>query len=102
MKILGVYAGFLAPTTILFSNSFQTIYAKPNIIVMQPDDLQFYDDWSAPPNNPIAPSEMNPIPRSSDGNALLPNMEFLRTNGLQMKQAYTVSPMCGTSRYSTM
>jgi arylsulfatase A-like enzyme len=102
MRFLEVYAAFLAPTTILFSNFFQTIYAKPNIIVMQPDDLQFYDDWSPPPNNPIAPSEMNPIPRSSDGNVLLPNMEFLRTNGLQMKQAYTVSPMCGTSRYSTI
>lgn len=34
--------------------------------------------------------------------AYLPNMERLRTQGLQMLQAYTASPKCGTSRYSTL
>lgn len=74
-----------------------TIHAQPNIIIMQPDDLSFYDDWSAPPNNPSQPRKSVDIP--SDG---LPNMERLRNNGLHMLQAYTVSPKCGTSRYSTM
>ena len=84
---------FLASST----SKFQTVLAKPNIIVMQPDDLSFYDDWGAPPNNPSTPTLTKSIPTSG-----LPNMEYLRNNGLHMKQAYTVSPVCGTSRYSTM
>ena len=71
--------------------------AQPNIIVMQPDDLEYYDEWSPPPNNPSQPNETLEIPSAG-----LPNMEYLRTNGLHMLQAYTVSPMCGTSRFSTM
>ena len=70
--------------------------AQPNIIVMQPDDLQYYDEWSPPPNNPSRANEVLATPSVG-----LPNMEFLK-NGLHMLQAYTVSPMCGTSRYSTM
>lgn len=30
------------------------------------------------------------------------NIEMLRTQGVQMMQAYTASPVCGTSRYSTI
>jgi arylsulfatase A-like enzyme len=59
--------------------------------------MLFYDDYGAPPNNPSEPSKNVRIP--SNG---LPNIESLRNNGLQMMQAYTVSPKCGTSRYSTM
>ena len=29
-------------------------------------------------------------------------MNFLRSNGLEMARAYTASPKCGTSRYSTL
>ena len=75
-----------------------TSTSRPNIIVMQPDDLQFFDEWSPPPNNPFEPNRKVSFPSTSG----LPNIDGLRRNGLQMKQAYTASPMCGTSRYSTI
>jgi len=65
---------------------------------MQPDDLAFFDEWGAPPNNPDA-GDRTPITFPSAG---LPNIERLREGGLQMMQAYTASPMCGTSRFSTI
>ena len=67
------------------------------MIVMQPDDLPFFDEWSAPPNNPSQPRQNTNFPSYG-----LPNIERLRINGLQMMQAYTVSPVCGTSRYATI
>lgn len=70
---------------------------RPNVIVMQPDDLVFFDKWGPAPNNPSEPDREVNFPNSG-----LPNMELLRTNGLQMMQAYAVAPMCGTSRYSTI
>ncbi len=69
--------------------------ASPNIIIIQPDDLIFYDDWGRPP------SSDGPNVMPSNG-ADMPHIEDLRENGLQMLQAYTSSPMCGTSRYSTI
>lgn len=71
--------------------------SRPNIIIMQPDDLVFMDQWGPPPNNPETPNSANTIPPAG-----MPHIEALRTGGLQMKQAYTASPMCGTSRYSTI
>lgn len=68
---------------------------RPNVIVMQPDDLPFFEDWSPPPNNPSQPDKTVPTPD-------LFNMERLRLDGVQMMQAYTTSPMCGTSRFSTI
>ena len=68
-----------------------------NFIIMQPDDLQFFDNWSPPPNSPKTPNKKTDFPPGG-----LPNIEKLRLNGLQMKQAYTTSPQCGTSRYSTI
>ena len=91
---------FIIATTLAFKLSLAASNGnvKPNIIMMQPDDMKHFHDWgSAPPNNPTEPSKTVDEPANG-----LPNMEFLRTNGLQMMQAYTVSPMCGTSRYSTM
>lgn len=73
---------------------------RPNIIIMQPDDLPFLDEWGPPPNNPESSNSKNTFP-DNNGNGL-PNIERLRLNGLQMKQAYTASPVCGTSRYSTI
>ena len=70
---------------------------QPNIIIMQPDDLVYFDPWTPPPKNPITPNSTTPFPDYG-----LPNIERLRLNGLQMMQAYTASPMCGTSRYSTV
>lgn len=68
-----------------------------NVIVMQPDDLHFFDEWSSPPNNPKTANKNINFPANG-----LPNIERLRLNGLQMLQAYTASPVCGTSRYSTL
>jgi len=70
---------------------------RPNIIVMQPDDLQFFDEWTRPPNNPTTSNKTINFPANG-----LPNIDSLRLDGLQMKEAYTASPVCGTSRYSTL
>ena len=37
-----------------------------------------------------------------NNDTLLPHITKLQQNGLTMTRAYTASPMCGTSRYSTM
>ena len=68
---------------------------SPNIIIIQPDDLIFYDDWGRPPSD----QRPNEMPGNGED---MPNIEDLRENGLQMLQAYTSSPVCGTSRYSTI
>mmetsp|Transcript_4374 Transcript_4374/g.5697 ORF Transcript_4374/g.5697 Transcript_4374/m.5697 type:complete len:89 (+) Transcript_4374:37-303(+) len=47
--------------------------ARPNIIVMQPDDLFFFDPWGAPPNNPSQPNKSVPFPDEG-----LPWMDKLR------------------------
>ncbi|KAL7540868.1 hypothetical protein ACHAXR_010440 [Thalassiosira sp. AJA248-18] len=70
---------------------------RPNIILMQPDDMPFFDAWSRPPNNPDDPNQIKPLP-----NYGLPHIESLRMNGMQLMQAYTASPMCGTSRFATI
>ena len=75
---------------------------SPNIIIMQPDDLPFLDEWGPPPNNPNETDSANTIPVSKKGKSLMPHIEKLRKNGLQMMQAYTASPVCGTSRFSTI
>jgi len=115
--ILGCYAGSVGSTEIFDSTSYtlpsdcfvdgspnaSPVAAptgqgtKPNIIIMQPDDLQFFDAWTPPPNNPNEIDLKKSFPPSG-----LPNIESLRLNGLQMMQAYTASPVCGTSRYSTI
>ncbi|KAL7545550.1 hypothetical protein ACHAWF_008901 [Thalassiosira exigua] len=112
--VLGCYSGSVEDTRILDSSSYsldadcvvdiresalQSIERKrPNVIIMQPDDMPFYDIWkSKPPNNPSTPDKSNPIP-----NRGIPHVESLRLNGMQMLQAYTASPMCGTSRFATM
>ncbi|KAL9185694.1 hypothetical protein ACHAXT_003471, partial [Thalassiosira profunda] len=76
-----------------------------NFLVIQPDDLDFYDDWNPPAFLPWAP---NPYPGASyptdsTGAAYpLPWINKLRAEGLEMTQAYAASPKCGTSRYSTI
>ena len=80
------------------SSSSSTITSdRPNVIIMQPDDLHFYDIWNPPPNNPDNPNQSHVTSRYG-----LPNIESLRLNGIQMMEAYTTSAMCGTSRFSTM
>ncbi|KNC82333.1 hypothetical protein SARC_05372 [Sphaeroforma arctica JP610] len=70
---------------------------SPNIIIVQPDDLPFFDAWTPPPNNPV-----DDATNSFPNGYALKNIERLRKQGLEMKQAYTVSPACGTSRFSTI
>jgi len=70
---------------------------RPNLIIMQPDDLPFMDEWNPPPNTPNNPNKVDPFPPSG-----LPNIERLRNGGVQMMQAYTSSPKCGTSRFSSL
>ena len=71
---------------------------RPNILIIQPDDLPHYDSWHRPPNTPDDPRRKFPFP-STDG---LPNLERLRNGGIELTQAYTTSAMCGTSRWSTI
>mmetsp|Transcript_13078 Transcript_13078/g.36191 ORF Transcript_13078/g.36191 Transcript_13078/m.36191 type:complete len:850 (+) Transcript_13078:53-2602(+) len=68
-----------------------------NIIVMQPDDLLFFDEWGAPPNSPTRPNQNTNLPDSG-----LPHLHRLRTEGAQLLQAYAASSTCGTSRYTTL
>lgn len=56
---------------------------RPNFIVLQPDDLLFFEKWSPPPHFPGRP-QVAILPESG-----LPNIERLRTNGVQMMEAYT-------------
>jgi len=69
----------------------------PNIIVMQADDLPHYVDWNPPPGGVTEAGLSFP---TEDGT--MPNFDILRMQGLEMKQAYTASAKCGTSRYSTI
>jgi len=86
--------------SLMLMSFFGTAYGRPNIIIMQPDDLPFLEPWTPPPNIPSNPTDTHPFP-NNDGNGL-PHIDSLRLNGLQMMQAYTASPVCGTSRYSTI
>ena len=118
--ILGCYSGDISDTKFMDSTNYQldsdcvqegfptasptpeptkdpNAPSRPNIIVMQPDDLVFFDEWTPPPNNPKTPNKQETFPAAG-----LPNIDALRTGGLQMMQAYTASPKCGTSRYSTI
>ena len=73
---------------------------RPNIIIMQPDDLPFLDEWTGPPNLPTDRFATNSFPYNNGQG--LPNIEYLRLNGVQMMQAYAASPICASSRYSTI
>lgn len=53
---------------------------KPNFIVFQPDDLQFLERWTPQPHN-------DEWPVIAFG-PKLPNIERLRTQGVQMMEAY--------------
>src|SRR6056300_1517408 len=70
-----------------------------NFIVIQPDDMQFYDDWSPPP---YLPWNRRYPGKSFPGTSSLPWINKLRTDGLEMASAYAAAPKCGTSRYSTV
>lgn len=72
---------------------------RPNFIIIQPDDMPHYSPWTPPPipvNDNYYP-EGYTFPKSG-----LPNIEQLRLQGVEMTAAHAASPMCGTSRYSTL
>ena len=71
----------------------------PNFIVMQPDDMPFLEAWGGAPHFDASDPDLQVTVPVLD---LLPNLQRLRTQGVQMMEAYAASPMCGTSRYSTM
>ena len=77
------------------------IQKRPNIIVIQPDDHLFLEEW-----NPPARFEQGETSSTSifDESYIspVPNINRLRNNGLEMTNAYSASTMCGTSRYSTL
>ena len=76
----------LTTTLLLLAHTIPTIEAtttSPNFIIMQPDDLQFFEEWFPPAH--FTETGYTPTIPAAD----LPNMERLRGDGVQMMQAYT-------------
>lgn len=68
---------------------------RPNFIIIQPDDFEFLASWNPPPHfDSTGAFDLHP--------SLIPHLTRLRSNGLVFHRAYAASPMCGTSRYSTL
>lgn len=70
-----------------------------NFVIIQPDDMNFYEDWNPPP---YMPWSGNYPGKEFPGTSTLPWITKLRDEGLDMTQAYAAAPKCGTSRYSTV
>lgn len=88
-----------ATIVVLSAATYTSNVHATNFLIFQPDDMRFYEDWSPPAHLPW--------PRSYPGEEYpmysnLPWINKLRNNGMVMNNAYTSSPMCGTSRYSTI
>ena len=90
-------AVFAAAVTIIVGYIQQS--SAINFIIIQPDDMHFYDEWSPPPYLPWNDSHPS---NTYPGISTLPWINKLRNNGLQMTSAYAAAPKCGTSRYSTV
>ena len=84
---------YLSATLLLVGLS-QTL-ARPNFIIFQADDYQYFEEWVPPAHFPRR-SQIVHFPTD------LPHIERIRTQGLTLKRAYCASPACGTSRYSTI
>jgi hypothetical protein len=84
MRFSGTLASFLLLST--GSLSIAKEEKKPNFIVMQPDDLRFFEEWTPPPHYPNR-AQVETFPCADT--TCLPNIERLRKNGLQMMEAYT-------------
>ena len=79
--------------------STTSVVLATNFIIIQPDDMAFYEDWSPPahlPWNAAYPGAEYPT------NSNLPWINTLKNDGMIMNNAYAASPKCGTSRYSTV
>ena len=70
-----------------------------NFLVIQPDDMAFYDSWSPPP---FLPWNRRYPGSGFPGSSTLPWINKLKDEGLDMTSAYAAAPKCGTSRYSTV
>eukprot|EP00579_Thalassiosira_antarctica_P002411 CAMPEP_0201873608 /NCGR_PEP_ID=MMETSP0902-20130614/6059_1 /ASSEMBLY_ACC=CAM_ASM_000551 /TAXON_ID=420261 /ORGANISM="Thalassiosira antarctica, Strain CCMP982" /LENGTH=210 /DNA_ID=CAMNT_0048400247 /DNA_START=142 /DNA_END=774 /DNA_ORIENTATION=- len=70
-----------------------------NFVIIQPDDMSFFDDWNPPP---YLPWDSTYPGKAYPGTSTLPWINKLRDEGLEMTQAYAAAPKCGTSRYSTV
>lgn len=79
-----------------------SIQKRPNIIVIQPDDHLFLEEWNPPARFEHETSASTPAFLSEDYISPVPNINRLKNNGLEMTNAYSASTMCGTSRYSTL
>ena len=76
-----------------------TTATATNFLIIQPDDMPFYEPWLPPAHLPWTgtyPGEFYP------SNSNLPWINKLRNDGMVMTNAYAASPKCGTSRYSTV
>lgn len=67
---------------------------RPNFVVMQPDDLPFFEEWSPPAHLYGRTDGAVAFPDSG-----MPHLDRMIAGGLTMGQAYAASSMCGTSRY---
>ena len=83
----------------IFGSILGGAQGRPNIIIMQPDDFPFMDEWTPPPRNAHLPAQHPEVYNEGNG---LQHINKLRLGGVEMMQAYTASPVCGTSRYSTI
>lgn len=89
-------AGLTGRILLLSAPTCWSINHPPNILIIQPDDLPHYHPWHDPPK--LRPD----LPRADFPPSGMPNLERLRIDGVEMTQAYTTSPACGTSRFSTI
>jgi len=81
-----------------------SIEKRPNIIVIQPDDHLFLEEWTPPARfdrQTSTPTSFTSID-SADYISPVPNINRIKNHGLEMTNAYAASTMCGTSRYSTL
>lgn len=69
--------------------------ARPNFIVMQPDDMDFFEPWNPPAH--VVANGVFAFPASG-----LPNLERLRQGAVEMTQAYAATASCAPSRFSTL
>jgi arylsulfatase A-like enzyme len=89
--------GTMVLTIAVDSNADESTRRQPNFIVIQPDDHYFFEEW-----NPPARLDGNPNPSFPPNSNGLPNINRIKNEGVEMKNAYSASTMCGTSRYSTI
>ena len=106
-----VVAGAIVSLAEAMVSSRNDIQQRPNIIVIQPDDHLFLEEWNPPGHfrmeadawtSTFSPSSSTSTFESPAYISPVPNINRIRNQGLEMTNAYAASTMCGTSRYSTL